>query len=69
VLFSEKDLSENYFSKYFGGEFFNVDATKNCIYKGNIENNKNNLTNKEYVYIISIVALFSEQNSKYSRTF
>jgi adenine-specific DNA-methyltransferase len=54
---SEKDLSENYFSKYFGGKFFNVDAAKKIGFiRENIENNKSNLTDKEnYILLASLL--------------
>jgi adenine-specific DNA-methyltransferase len=47
----EKDLSKNNFSKYLDMKFFNVDATEKFGFiKENIENNKSNLTDKEYIY-------------------
>jgi len=53
------DLDENYFSKNFGGKFFSNNSAKIIGFvRENIEENKNNLTGREY-YILIVALLFT----------
>lgn len=53
------DLEENYFSKYFGGKYFSKKSARTIGFvRQNIEDNKNNLTNKEY-YVLLASLLYS----------
>jgi len=48
------DLEENYFSKHFGGKFFSKKSAKIIGFiRENIENNKDNLTEREYYVLIA----------------
>lgn len=48
------NLSENYFSKSFGGKYFSQNSAKIIGFiRENIEQNKSNLTNKEYCILIA----------------
>ena len=48
------DLEENYFSKNFGGKFFSKNSAKIIGFiRENIEENKNNLTEREYYMLIA----------------
>ncbi len=48
------DLEENYFSKNFGGKFFSKNSAKIIGFiRENIEENKNNLTVREYYILIA----------------
>jgi len=48
------DLEENYFSKNFGGKFFSKNSAKIIGFiRENIEENKNNLTEREYYILIT----------------
>ena len=48
------DLEDNYFSKNFGGKFFSNNSAKIIGFiRENIEENKNNLTEKEYFMLIA----------------
>ncbi|MFH1859023.1 MAG: DNA repair protein RadC [Patescibacteria group bacterium] len=48
------DLAENYFSKNFGGKFFSKNSAKIIGFiRENIEENKNNLTEREYYILIT----------------
>lgn len=49
-----EDLENNYFSEHFGGKYFSHNSSKIIGFvRENIEENKNNLTNKEYYILIS----------------
>ncbi|MGB0879552.1 MAG: DNA adenine methylase [Polaribacter sp.] len=49
-----KDLKENYFSKNFGGKFYEKNISKLIGYiRQNIENQKNELNSKEYAILIT----------------
>ncbi len=49
-----EDLGDNYFSTNFGGKFFSKNSTKIIGFiRENIEENKNNLTEREYYMLIS----------------
>ena len=51
-LYSD-DLEDNYFSKNFGGKFFSKNSAKIIGFiRENIEENKNNLTEREYYMLI-----------------
>ena len=48
------DLEDNYFSKNFGGKFFSNNSAKIIGFiRENIEENKNNLTEREYFMLIA----------------
>ncbi|MDO9567275.1 MAG: DNA repair protein RadC [Candidatus Desulfaltia sp.] len=48
------DLEDNYFSKNFGGKFFSKNSAKIIGFiRENIEENKNNLTEREYYMLIA----------------
>lgn len=48
------DLEENYFSKNFGGKFFSNNSAKIIGFiRENIEENKNNLTEREYYMLVA----------------
>lgn len=48
------DLGDNYFSKNFGGKFFSNNSSKIIGFiRENIEENKNNLTEREYYMLIA----------------
>jgi len=48
------DIEDNYFSKNFGGKFFSKNSAKIIGFiRENIEENKNNLTEREYYILIS----------------
>ena len=48
------DLEENYFSKNFGGKFFSKNSAKIIGFiRGNIEENKKNLNEREYYMLIT----------------
>lgn len=50
------DIPENYFSKNFGGKYFEHDVAKLVGYiRQDIEDNKDNLTEKEYCILISVL--------------
>ena len=50
---SGDDLEDNYFSKNFGGKFFSNNSAKIIGFiRENIEENKNNLTTREYYILI-----------------
>ena len=54
-----EDLEDNYFSEYFGGKYFSKSSSKIIGFvRENIEENKNNLTSKEY-YILIASLLYS----------
>lgn len=56
---NSEDLEDNYFSEYFGGKYFSQNSSKIIGFiRKNIEENKNNLTNKEY-YILITSLLYS----------
>ena len=49
-----EDLEDNYFSKCFGGKYFSQNSSKIIgSIRENIEENKNNLTEKEYYILIA----------------
>ena len=49
-----EDLEDNYFSKCFGGKYFSQSSSKIIGFiRENIEENKNNLTSKEYYMLIA----------------
>ncbi|PIW12483.1 MAG: hypothetical protein COZ07_10625 [Candidatus Infernicultor aquiphilus] len=49
-----EDLEDNYFSKCFGGKYFSQNSSKIIGFiRENIEENKNNLTEKEYHILIA----------------
>jgi len=49
-----EDLEDNYFSKCFGGKYFSQNSSKIIGFiRENIEENKNNLTEKEYHILIT----------------
>jgi len=49
-----EDLEDNYFSDYFGGKYFGHNSSKIIGFiRENIEENKNNLTNREYYMLIA----------------
>ncbi|MFH0828212.1 MAG: DNA repair protein RadC [Candidatus Omnitrophota bacterium] len=49
-----ENLEDNYFSEYFGGKYFSYKSAKIIGFiRENIEENKNNLTNKEYYILLS----------------
>ena len=49
-----EDLEDNYFSKCFGGKYFSQNSSKIIGFiRENIEENKNNLTEKEYNILIA----------------
>jgi len=51
---SYEDLEDNYFSDYFGGKYFGHNSSKIIGFiRENIEENKNNLTNREYYMLIA----------------
>lgn len=53
------DLEDNYFSEYFGGKYFSRNSSKIIGFvRENIEENKSNLTDKEY-YILIASLLYS----------
>ncbi len=50
----EGKIKENYFSKQFGGKFFELETAKKIGYiRQDIENHKNELTQKEYTILIA----------------
>ena len=50
----EGKIKENYFSKQFGGKFFELETAKKIGYiRQDIENHKNELTQKEYAILIA----------------
>jgi len=56
---NDEDLDENYFSINFGGKYFSKNSAKIIGFiRENIEENKNNLTEKEY-YILIASLLYS----------
>jgi len=49
-----EDLEDNYFSNYFGGKYFSHNSSKIIgLIRENIEQNRNNLTNREYYMLIA----------------
>ncbi|MDR0823084.1 MAG: DNA adenine methylase [Endomicrobium sp.] len=55
----QKDLPSNYFSKYFGNKYFSLQSAKIIGYiRQDIENNKDNLSEKEY-YILLASLIYS----------
>jgi len=49
-----EDLEDNYFSNYFGGKYFSHNSSKIIgLIRENIEQNRNNLTNREYYILIA----------------
>ncbi len=49
-----EDLEDNYFSTYFGGKYFSHNSSKIIgLIRENIEENKNNLTDREYYMLIA----------------
>jgi len=51
---SGEDLEDNYFSNYFGGKYFGYNSSKIIGFiRENIEENKNNLTSREYYILIA----------------
>lgn len=54
-----EDLEDNYFSEYFGGKYFSRNSSKVIGFvRENIEENRHNLTDKEY-YILIASLLYS----------
>lgn len=51
---SGEDLEDNYFSDYFGGKYFSHNSSKIIGFiRENVEENKNNLTNREYYMLVA----------------
>jgi len=49
-----EDLEDNYFSKHFGGKYFSQNSAKIIGFiRENIEENRSNLTDKEYYILVS----------------
>jgi len=56
---NQDELEDNYFSKNFGGKYFDKNISKTIGYiRNDIEKNKNKLTNREY-YILLATLIYS----------